>query len=59
VPLPGYVIRFIKKGVKKPEWHDSHMEIEVSGLTKKITRFTASPQLFKAVSVDLSKYPPR
>lgn len=58
VPLPGYVIRFIKKGVKKPEWHDSHMEIEVSGLTKKITRFTTSPFLFKAVSVDLAKLQP-
>ena len=58
VPLPGYVIRFIKKGVKKAEWHDNHMEIEVSGLTKRITRFTASPQLFKAVSVDLTRLQP-
>jgi hypothetical protein len=58
VPLPGYIIRFIKKGVKKPEWHDSHMEIEVSGLTKKITRFSPSPFVYKAAAVDLRSFQP-
>jgi hypothetical protein len=58
VPLPGYIIRFIKKGVKKPEWHDSHMEIEVSGLTKKITRFSPSPFVYKAAAVDLRSFSP-
>ena len=57
MPLPAYSVIFVKKGVKQPEWNHVLMEIEVSGLTKKITRFTSSPFLFKAVSVDLTKFP--
>ena len=58
MPMPGYRIGFTKKGMEKRDRPLSLMEIEVSGLTKKITRFSSSPWAFKAVSVDLGKYPP-
>jgi len=59
LPLPAFDVEFIRAGVKKPEWFDVLLDVEVSGLTKKkITRFTSSPELFEAVSVDLRKFAP-
>jgi hypothetical protein len=51
--MPFFGIRWFPKGKKKPEWHDILVEMEVSGLTKKIVRFTPSPRADKAVAVDL------
>jgi hypothetical protein len=39
--LPGYDVRFIPGGIKKAHWSDVLLEIEVSGLMKRVTRFTS------------------
>ena len=53
MPMPGYRIKFTKKGMEKRNRPPTLIEIEVSGLTKKITGFTSSPDVFEAVSVDI------
>ncbi len=55
-PLPVFGVRWFKKGSNKPEWYDRLVEIEISGLTKKITRFSASPQALDGYSIDLRQF---
>jgi len=54
VPLFG--IRWFPKSVKKPEWHDRLVEVQVSGLTKKIVYFSASPAADVGVAIDLRQF---
>lgn len=56
VPLPAFGLRWFPKGKKNPHWSEVLVEMEVSGLTKKVTRFTASPAAVKAVAVDLRQF---
>jgi hypothetical protein len=55
-PVPMFGVRWFPKGKEKPEWQDVLVEIEVSGLSKRIVRFTASPDAAKAVTIDLRRF---
>jgi len=56
MPVPLFGIRWFPNGIKKPEWHDRLIEIQVSGLTKKIVYFSASPAADAAVTTDLRRF---
>jgi len=56
MPMPGYRISFTKKGMEMRNRPPTLMEIEISGLTRKITAFSSSREVFEAVSVDLRNY---
>lgn len=54
--LPVFGFRWVRKGVKEPQWHDVLVEVEVSGLTRKVVCFTSSPEADKAMAIDLRNY---
>jgi len=56
MPVPLFGIRWFPKRVKNPEWHDRLVEIQVSGLTRKIVYLSASPAADTAVAIDLRQF---
>lgn len=56
MPIPLFGFRWFPSDITKPEWHDRLIEIQVSGITKKIVYFSASPASDKSVAVDLSQF---
>ena len=54
--LPGFGLRWFPKGKKKPHWSELLVEIEVSGLSKKITRFEALHGAADVVAIDLRQF---
>lgn len=56
MPVPLFGVRWFPKRIKKPDWHDILVELEVSGRTKKVVYFSASPAADSAVAVDLRQF---
>jgi len=56
VPLPAYAVRWFPKGIKEPHWSQQLVQIEVSGLTKKVTSFSSLHGAAAAVAIDLRHF---
>jgi len=56
MPVPLFGVRWFPKRIRKPEWHDILVEVEVSGRMKKIVYFSASPGADDGVAIDLRQF---
>lgn len=56
MPIPLFGVRWFTRGVKEPEWNDRLVEIQVSGVTKKIAYFSISPTLDDVTGFDLRQF---
>jgi hypothetical protein len=56
LPVPFFGVRWFPKGIDKPQWHDLLVEVEISGLNRKITYFNASPAAGAALTFDLHPF---
>lgn len=56
VLLPAFGLRWLPEGATEPHWSQILLEMEVSGLSGKITRFEPRSGAAKASSIDLRKF---
>jgi hypothetical protein len=56
IPLPAYSVRWFPNGSKKPHWSELLVEVEVSGLTKRVTRIESLHGATSATVVDIRKF---
>lgn len=56
VLLPAFGLRWLPEGTREPHWSQILLEMEVSGLTRRITRFEPQPGAAKASSIDLREF---